>query len=82
LIPQRFTTLIRQKILGSTLDEVLEALSMHVVPPTIRIVVVPAGVIVLLGLCNPPHSWTGMVGPSGVSGFRLVGIPTTLPRSG
>jgi hypothetical protein len=37
---------------------------MHVVPPTIQIVVVPVGVTVLLGLCNPPHSWTGMVGPS------------------
>jgi hypothetical protein len=37
---------------------------MHVVPPTIWIVVVPARVIVLLGLCNPPHSLAGMVGPS------------------
>jgi hypothetical protein len=37
---------------------------MHVAPPTIWIVVVPVGVIVLLGLRNPPHSWTGMVGPS------------------
>jgi hypothetical protein len=37
---------------------------MHMVPPPIRIVVVPTGVIVLLGLCNPPRSWTGMVGPS------------------
>jgi hypothetical protein len=37
---------------------------MHVVPLAIWIVVVPAGVTVLLGLCNPPHSWTGMVGPS------------------
>jgi hypothetical protein len=37
---------------------------MHMVPPPIRIVVVPTGVIVLLGLCNPPRSWTGTVGPS------------------
>jgi hypothetical protein len=37
---------------------------MHVAPPTIQIVVVPAGVIVMLGLCNPPCSWTSMVGPS------------------
>jgi hypothetical protein len=37
---------------------------MHVVPPTIRIVVVPAGVIVLLQLCNPPRSWTDTLGPS------------------
>jgi hypothetical protein len=36
---------------------------MHVVPPAIRIVVVPVGVIVLLGLHNPPRSWTGMVVP-------------------
>jgi hypothetical protein len=46
------------------MDEVSGALSMHVAPPVIRIVVVPAGVIVLLGLCNPPRSWTGTVGPS------------------
>jgi hypothetical protein len=37
---------------------------MHVVPPTVRTVVVLAGVTVLLGLHNPPCSWTGMVGPS------------------
>jgi hypothetical protein len=37
---------------------------MHVVPSAIRIVVVPAGVTVLLGLYNPPPSWTSMVGPS------------------
>jgi hypothetical protein len=37
-------------------DEVSEALSMHVAPPAIRIVVVPIGVTVLLGLHNPPHS--------------------------
>jgi hypothetical protein len=37
---------------------------MHAVPPTIRIVVVPTGVTILLGLRNPPRSWTDMVGPS------------------
>jgi hypothetical protein len=37
---------------------------MHAVPLTIRIVVVPAGVTVLLGLHNPQHSWTGTVGLS------------------
>jgi hypothetical protein len=37
---------------------------MHVVPPAIRTVVVPTGVTILLGLHNPPHSWTGTVGPS------------------
>jgi hypothetical protein len=56
--------LIRQKVLDSVVDVVSEALSMHVVPPTIQTVVVPAGVTVLLGLRNPPCSWTGMVGPS------------------
>jgi hypothetical protein len=37
---------------------------MHVVPLAIQTVVVPAGVTVLLGLHNPPHRWTGTVGPS------------------
>jgi hypothetical protein len=37
---------------------------MHVAPPAIRIVVVPTGVTILLGLCNPPRSWIGTVGPS------------------
>jgi hypothetical protein len=37
---------------------------MHVVPPAIRNVVVPTAVTILLGLCNPPHSWTGMVSRS------------------
>jgi hypothetical protein len=44
---------------------------MHVVPPTIRIVVVPVGVIVLLGLCNQPRSCTGTVGPS-LPGFTIA----------
>jgi hypothetical protein len=64
LIPRMLTALIRWKILDNAVDEVSEILSMHVVPPAIRIVVVPAGVTVLLRLHNPPCSWTGMVGPS------------------
>jgi hypothetical protein len=63
-IPRKLTALIKRKILDSAVDEVSEALSMHVVPLTIQIVVVPAGVTVLLGLHNPPHSWTSMVGLS------------------
>jgi hypothetical protein len=63
LIPRTLTALIWQKILDSVVDVVLEALSMSMVPPAIQIVVVPIGVTVLLGLCNPPRSWTGMVGP-------------------
>jgi hypothetical protein len=56
--------LFRRKILDSAVDVVSEALSMHVVPPAIRIVVVPTGVTVLLGLRKPPRSWTGTVGLS------------------
>jgi hypothetical protein len=56
LIPQRLTALIRWKILDSAVNEVSEALSMHVAPPAIRIVVVPSRVTVLLGLYNPPRS--------------------------
>jgi hypothetical protein len=49
---------------------------MHVAPPTIQIIVVPVGVIVMLGLCNPPCSWTGMMGPSQPSiTIALVWIP-------
>jgi hypothetical protein len=44
---------------------------MHVMPPAIRIVVVPTGVTVLLGFRNPPHSWTGTVGPS-LPGFTIT----------
>jgi hypothetical protein len=71
LIPRRLTALIRQKILDSVVDEVSEALSMHVALPIIRIVVVPAGVTILLELRNRPHSWTGMVGPS-LPGFTIA----------
>jgi hypothetical protein len=41
--------LIRRKILDSVVDEVSEALSMHVAPLAIQIVVVPTRVVVLLG---------------------------------
>jgi hypothetical protein len=63
LIPRRLNALIRRKILDSAVDVVLEALPMHMAPPAIRTVVVPIGVTVLLGLRNPPRSWTGTVGP-------------------
>jgi hypothetical protein len=52
-------------------DEVSGALSMHAVPSAIRIVVVPAVITVLLGLHNPPCSWTGMVVPS-LPGFIIA----------
>jgi hypothetical protein len=65
------TALIRRKILDSVVDDVLEALSVHVAPPAIWIVVIPAGVIVLLGLRNPASSWTDMVGPS-LPGFTIA----------
>jgi hypothetical protein len=45
-------------------SQVSKALSVHVAPLARYIVVVPTGVTVLLGLHNPPRSWTGMVGPS------------------
>jgi hypothetical protein len=63
LIPRRLTTLIKRKILDSAVDVVPEAFSMHVVPPAIWTIVVPVGVTVLLGLRNPPCSWTDVVGP-------------------
>jgi hypothetical protein len=37
---------------------------MHAAPLAIQTIVVPVGVTILLGLHNPPHSWTGTVGPS------------------
>jgi hypothetical protein len=56
---------VRQlKVLDIAINEVSGALSMHVVPPALWTVVVPAGVTVMFGLCNPPRSWTDMVGPS------------------
>jgi hypothetical protein len=51
--------LIGRKILDSAVNEVLEALSVHVAPPAIQIVVVPAGVTVLLGPVN--HHVDGLV---------------------
>jgi hypothetical protein len=44
------------KVLDIAINVVMGALSMHAAPLAIRIVVVPAGVIVLLGLHNPPRS--------------------------
>jgi hypothetical protein len=70
LVPRRLTALIRRKILDSAVDEVSEALSVHVALPAIQIVVVPAGVAVLLGLHNPPRSWTNTVRPS-LPGFTI-----------
>jgi hypothetical protein len=78
LIPWRLTALIRWKILDSAVDEVSEALSVHVVTPAIRIVVVPAGVTVLLVLRNPPCSWTGTVGLS-LPGFTIAPCVDSLP---
>jgi hypothetical protein len=71
LIPWRLTALIRRRILDNAVNEVSEALSMHVAPPAIWIVVVHTGVTVLLGLCNPQYSWTGTVGPS-LPGFTIA----------
>jgi hypothetical protein len=53
---EAFSLRRQRKVLDLAIDEVLGALSMHAAPPTIRIVVVPVGVTVLLGLRNPPHS--------------------------
>jgi hypothetical protein len=77
LIPRRLTALIRWKILDSAVDEVSEVLSMHMAPPAIRIIVIPTGVTVLLGLHNPPRSLTGMVGPS-LSGFTIASCVNSL----
>jgi hypothetical protein len=71
LIPQSLTALIGRKILDSVVDEVSEALSMHVAPPAIWIVVVPTGVTVLLGLDSRPRGWTDTVGPS-LPSFTIV----------
>jgi hypothetical protein len=56
LIPRRLIALIWWKFLDSAVGVVSEALSIHVAPPAIRIIVVPEGVIVLLGLYNPSRS--------------------------
>jgi hypothetical protein len=54
----------QRKVLDIAIDEVSGALPIHVVPLAIQPIAVPTGVIVLLGLCNPPCSWTGKVRPS------------------
>jgi hypothetical protein len=54
----------QRKVLDIAIDEVSGALSMHAASPAIRTVEVPTRVTVLLGLRNPPYSWTGTVGPS------------------
>jgi hypothetical protein len=77
LITQRLTTSIRRKILDNAVDEVSEALYVHVTPPAIWIVVVPAGVTVMLGLHNPPRSGTGTVGPS-LPGFTIASCVDSL----
>jgi hypothetical protein len=59
------------KVLDIAIDKVSGALSMHAAPPAIQILVVSVGVTVLLGLHNPPCSWTGMVGPS-LPGFTIA----------
>jgi hypothetical protein len=58
-------------VLDIAINEVSGALCMHAEPLTIRIVVVPTGVTVLLGLRNPPRSWIGTVGPS-LLGFTIA----------
>jgi hypothetical protein len=69
--PQRPCYVRQWKVLDIAINEVSGALSMHVAPLTIRTVVVPTGVTVLLGLCNPPCSWTGTVDPS-LSNFIIA----------
>jgi hypothetical protein len=44
---------------------------MHAAPMAIRIGVVPVGVTVLLGLHNPPRSWTSMV-DSSIPSFTIA----------
>jgi hypothetical protein len=75
----RIVELVRRKILDSAVDEVSEALSMHMVPLAIQIVVVPAGVTVLLGLHNPPRSWTGTVAATLVYNEIVFGPPMLCP---
>jgi hypothetical protein len=44
---------------------------MHAVPLAIQIIMVPTGVTILLGLHNPPRSWTGTVGLT-LLGFTIA----------
>jgi hypothetical protein len=49
---------------------------MHEAPLVIQIVLVPVGVTAMLGLHNPPWSWTGTVGePYLASLWALVWVP-------
>jgi hypothetical protein len=54
---------LQRKVLDIAIDEAFP-MSMHTTPLTIRTIVVLAGVTVLLGLHNPPCSWTGTVSPA------------------
>jgi hypothetical protein len=69
--------LIRRKILDSAANVVSEVLSMHKQPPAIGTVVVPTRVTGLLGLRNPPCSWTGTVSPS-LADFTIAPCVDTL----
>jgi hypothetical protein len=44
---------------------------MHIALSAVQIIVVPTGVTVMLEFRNPPHSWTGTVGPS-LPGFTIT----------
>jgi hypothetical protein len=44
---------------------------MHAAPLPYVLFVVPLRVTVMFGLCNPPRSWNGMVGPS-LPGFTIA----------
>jgi hypothetical protein len=68
---ESFSLWWQQKVLDRAIDEVSGALSMHAAPLAIQIFVVHAGVTVLLGFCNLPRSWTGMVGAS-LPGFTIA----------
>jgi hypothetical protein len=61
---QPFPCDVRQwKVLDIAIDKVSGASSMHTVPRPYKLIVVPAGVTVLLGIHKPPRSWTGTVTP-------------------
>jgi hypothetical protein len=53
-----------RKVLDVAIDTVLVAFSMNTTPLAIQTVVITVGVTVLLGLRNPPHSWTSTGAPS------------------
>jgi hypothetical protein len=62
--PRHYLRVVDLPTIDSAVDEVSEALSMHVAPSAVLIVVLPIGVKVLLGLRNPTCSWTSTVSPS------------------